>query len=88
MSARISYMYRTSGGCDKEHLCEKCGYFLNDNKNGLVTERCRLHESMTGEEHVWNGNWMACKHYQQKGRSGKMPKYKPDRFGQMCMTFN
>ncbi len=80
MSAGISAMYKRSGGCTREEICGRCGYYEEEEERGLVTERCRLHEAVYGEEHVWNGNWMACKHYEERAR-GKATKRKRKRAG-------
>lgn len=74
MSARISLMYKRSGGCSRENVCERCEYYIRREN------RCKMHQAITGEEDIeWKGDWMACKLFIKRGS----PKYMTEQNGQM-----
>lgn len=74
MSARISMMYKRSGGCDRENVCGKCEYYVKREN------RCKMHRVFTGEEDAeWDKAWMACKHFIRRGS----PKYMAEKSGQL-----
>ena len=68
MSARISLMYKNSGGCSPDFICQKCGYYTARKNRNNTEERCTLHQQVTGEEAPWNASYMACKSFIQKGK--------------------
>ena len=81
MAAGISKMYMASGGCDRLNACEKCGYLEKIKLKTRTDYRCKLHQSITGEEHPWKASYMACKRFQHKGK----PKYKEQADGQLSL---
>ena len=57
MSARISLMYKRSGGCNTEHTCGDCNYCVPStiHKKEFI---CQKHGE---EETYWRTSWMACR---------------------------
>lgn len=73
MSAGISYMYRTSGGCTVMKRCHGCRWIKEDEersgfgrRTGKTVERyeCLKHPDDTGRKN-WNKNYTACKYYEE-----------------------
>ena len=91
MSARISLMYKRSGGCNTEHICGECAYCIPSKvrKKEFI---CEKH----GEDPTsWKKSWTSCsfwsktkpKQVKRKPRA-KKPKLKEETGGQMKLVLN
>lgn len=61
MSARISKMYKDSGGCKVGKTCGECRYYANSGiKNEYVCKR-------QVSDDLWDGKWSACKFFEDRG---------------------
>ena len=61
MSARISKMYKDSGGCKVGKTCGECRYYANSGiKNEYVCKR-------QVSDDLWDGKWPACKFFEDRG---------------------
>ena len=93
MSARISKMYKDSGGCNTEHKCSECIHFAQS----PVRSREHMCKHHGDPDSHWHGSWMACKFYgneepKPKKRKPRSKKSKASRFavettGQLQMVF-
>ena len=88
MSARISLMYKRSGGCNTEHKCSECSHYVPSTirRKEYI---CELHGE---EETFWQSNWMSCKYWQEpeakpKKRKIRKTKLKQETTGQIRMEF-
>lgn len=63
MSARISLMYKRSGGCDRFHTCSDCEALRTDPED-VRNFICAEHGDAGT---LWNKNWMACKKWKKRG---------------------
>lgn len=86
MAAGISFMYRHSGGCEKDNICAKCGYLETEQLRTKKQFRCALHRNITGENQIWKGSYVSCKRFQPKAGRKRL-KLKEQESGQMCMVF-
>ena len=87
MSARISLMYKRSGGCNTEHKCSECKYYIRSKEHPREF-MCERH----GEDGTYWQNWMACKFWKEpeakpKRKPRKTAKYKQEATGQMQMVW-
>ena len=91
MSARISQMYKRSGGCNTEHKCGECISCIPSPVRSK-DYMCSRH----GEpDSHWHRSWMGCKYWsdgakkpkKRKPRAKKAEKYKEETAGQMKMIF-
>ena len=83
MSARISKMYKDSGGCKPGKTCEECRYFLPSVEK--PKERiCKKH----GEENsYWKASYMACKFFKNPIKK-KQAKLAEETGGQMKLILD
>ena len=59
MAARISKMYKDSGGCKPKYLCGNCRYYIQS-KERPKEHICKKH----GEDpSSWKDSWMACRFF-------------------------
>ena len=88
MSARISLMYKRSGGCNTEHTCGDCRYYIRS--QGHPREfMCEKH----GEDGTyWKATWLSCKFVngekpkpapKKRKPRAKKPKLKEEATGQL-----
>jgi len=89
MSARISLMYKRSGGCNTEHTCGDC--------ISCVRSPARSKEFMCekhgDQDSNWKRSWMACRFWEgeepkpkkRKPRT-KKPKLKEEATGQLQLV--
>lgn len=80
MSARISFMYRRSGGCDRFHTCGECGQLSKNKKDDCA---CKRHEKETSETAPWKTSYMACKFFQGKGKKKETRTFSEEANGQL-----
>lgn len=81
MSARISLMYKRSGGCNTKHKCGECRYYI-PSKASPRTYMCKQH----GEDSsLWKGAWLACKGF-RKPIKKRATKLKEEPTGQLQMV--
>lgn len=66
MSARISKMYKESGGCSP-HQCEECKFLtvLEKRKTHDVF-KCNRHQELCNEEAIWKPTYTACKYFKER----------------------
>ena len=73
---KISLMYQLSGGCSFRHKCKECKHCKKVIHNVTINKSfvdyaeyqlCLKHP----EQSDWNGNWMACRWFEERGRKKK-----------------
>lgn len=85
MSARISKMYKDSGGCNTEHKCKECRYFT-ESKITPKTYICKHHGE---EDTLWKGAWYSCKGFRKPIKKRKpKTKLKEEATGQLQMVLS
>jgi len=82
MSARISRMYKLSGGCKTGRSCKECRYYA-ESKVTPRTYICKKHEE---EDTLWVGRWTACKWFKNPIKK-RATKYKEETTGQLQMVW-
>ena len=60
MSARISQMYKRSGGCNTEHKCGECKHFAS---TGIGDEHICKRQ---GNDDNWDSTWLSCKQFEER----------------------
>lgn len=65
MSARISKMYKKSGGTDYKHRCETCEYLMRYQLKRRTNCKCLLFGDDGTHESDWKEDWTACHFYQE-----------------------
>jgi hypothetical protein len=83
MSARISKMYKDSGGCKVGKTCGECRYFIPSSmrRNEYI---CKKHGE---EETYWKDSWTACRMFKNPIKK-KKTKYKEETTGQLQMVLS
>ena len=74
MSAKISKMYKDSGGC-VARTCEECGYLsiLEERKTKTIY-RCDKHKELCGEDAIWKPTYIACKFFKERNKKREKSK--------------
>ena len=93
MSARISQMYKRSGGCNTEHKCGECISFI---QSPVRSREFMCNKHGDADSH-WHSSWMACRYWgteepkpkkrKPRAKKQKASKYKEETTGQLQMVF-
>lgn len=66
MAAKISAMYKKSGGTNYRHWCHECRYLMRYDDRKRSKCKCLLYGDDGTSATDWNDGWVACKNWKDK----------------------